>query len=324
MVSSTEQSSFQKPAITVVTTLYRSSSYLLEFYKQTLDVLNSIKCTYEIVLVNDGSPDDSLKIATDIASKDSNVVVVDLSRNFGQHHAILAGLEVAKGELIFLIDSDLEEPPSCLLDFYNYLQDNPDTDVIYGVQAAQRKGGLAERLSGAIFYKLFNCLSETNISENICSARLMRSNYVTELLNMGDSNLFLGGQFAWLGFKQVAQPIKKLQIKEQSSYSLSKKINLLINAIISFSSYPIRLVFYIGTILFALSFTFSVYILINKLLNPEISAGWSSIMVSIWLIGSLIILFLGVIGIYISKIFNEVKQRQRFIIRSIYRNKGNQ
>lgn len=302
--------------LSIVTTLYHSEKFIEELCRRSAAIARTLSDDFEIVLVDDGSPDRSHSVASVLAKSDPHIHLIQLSRNFGHHAAILAGLQQSTGDLIFLIDSDMEEPPELLESFYHTMT-TEDADVVYGIQAGSRRGGLVERFLGSMFYRLFNLLSDTPIPQNLCTIRLMKRNYVQALLQMGDSNLFLGGQFSWLGFHQIPFPIEKQNIRTQSTYSLAKKVSLFVNALCSFSSYPIRLVFYLGTILFIPSLGFATYLVLRKLFFPnEVLSGWSSIMASIWLLGSLMILFLGVIGMYIAKIFIEVKGRPLFVVRS--------
>ncbi len=161
------------------------------------------------MLVNDGSPDDSLAYALDRRVDISQLVVVDLSRNFGHHHAIQAGLQNARGNLIFLIDCDLEVSPLVLADFHRKLHES-DCDVVFGYQEA-RKGGRFEQISGGLFWKGINFLSDVKIPENIVTERIMTRRYVEALLQMGDRNLFLGGMMSWTGFQQIGLPVVKRQ-----------------------------------------------------------------------------------------------------------------
>jgi len=158
--------------VSVVTTMYRSRSFLAEFYRRALEAVNKLGLTYEFIFVNDGSPDDSLAVALDIQKSDRNVMVIELSRNFGHHKAIMAGLREASGDLTFLVDCDLEEEPELLISFYNKMNES-ESDVVYGVQE-KRKGKFSERFFGSVFYKVFNYFSEQPIPENILMARLMK------------------------------------------------------------------------------------------------------------------------------------------------------
>lgn len=301
--------------LSIVTTLYRSAPYLEEFYARVCAAAASITSDFEIILVNDGSPDSSLELALALFAKDSQVKVVDLARNFGHHKAMMTGLAHARGELVFLIDSDLEEEPELLGEFYRILKETA-ADVVYGVQQ-RRKGGLFERLSGALFFKLFNLFSTHAIPSNLITARLMSHRYVTALVSHQEREVCISGLWAITGFKQVPTFVKK-HYKGASSYNFRNKIYTLVNVVTSFSNKPLILIFYLGCLIIMLSSTAALYLIVRRLFFGVLLEGWASLIVSIWLLGGLTIFCLGVIGIYLSKIFIETKQRPYTIIRQIY------
>ena len=303
--------------LSVVTTLYGSAPQVVEFYRRAKEAAETVTSDYEIVFVNDGSPDDSLERTLAIAGQDPAVVVVDLSRNFGHHPAILAGLSFAAGRRVFLVDSDLEESPEWLRDFAG-LMDDTDADVVFGVQES-RKGGPLRKLTGFLFYRLFNTLSVTKVPANPCTVRLMTREYVDALLEMPERNVFLAGTFAWLGFSQVAVPVAKAEPKT-SRYGLLRSMRLFLNALTSFTSYPLQLAFVLGSIISAAAGLYGLMLITTKLLAPEtVVSGFTSMMVSIWFLGGLIMLMIGLIGIYLSRVFIEVKDRPRFVVRDVWR-----
>lgn len=306
------------PEISVVTTLYRSASYIDCFYRRIVAELEKLQVSYEILLVNDGSPDESLDIALRIQKLDGCVVVIDLSRNFGHHKAIMEGLSNARGSKIFLIDCDLEEPPETLGAFHDRFNVG-DCDVVYGTQVS-RKGKWFERVSGGMFYKLFNYLSETPVPRDSTIARMMSKRYVSSLLQFKEDALFLGGIMAATGYRQVPLPMYKLS-KGDTTYTLKRKISSSVSAITSFSEKPLQLVFHSGLLISLVSFAFAVWLVYQKFMLGIAVDGWASLAVSIWLIGGLMMLFLGIIGIYIAKIFIETKQRPTTIVRQIYAEK---
>lgn len=302
--------------LSTVTTMYRSESFLIEFYDKLIGAIKDITDEYEIILVNDGSPDNSLKVALELQEKDNNIKIVDLSKNFGHHKAMVAGLSESIGEHVFLVDCDLEEDPNVLVEYYNRLKENPENDVIYGIQQS-RKGNLFEKLSGYVFYKLFNFLSYQEIPANSSLSRLMTRRYVDSLLQHCEKELFLPGLWAITGYNQLSIPIIK-EDKKESSYTLTKKIALFVNAITSFSVKPLSLIFYTGMFISFLSLMAVIYLVYSRLFcNIEVD-GWTSLIVSIWFLGGLMIFFMGIIGIYISKIFIEIKQRPLIVTRKIY------
>jgi putative glycosyltransferase len=304
--------------LSIVTTLYQSSPYLKEFYARASTAASLLVGeNFEIVLVNDGSPDNVLNLAIKLMEKDSRVVVVDLSRNFGHHKAMMTGLEYAKGELVFLLDSDLEEEPEWLASFDEHMK-RDCCDVVYGVQE-KRRGGIFERFTGAIFYILFRRLTGINQPDNIVTARLMTQRYVKALLTHGERELNIGGLWFITGFKQSKQLVQK-HSTSPTTYTLTQKFNHLINAITSFSSLPLVYTFYSGLFISITALLFIAYLFFRYFLISSPPSGYTSLIASIWFFAGLIIFFLGVQGIYLSKIFIEVKQRPYTIIRHVYRN----
>ena len=302
--------------LSIVTTLYKSSEYVKEFYERITKEAHKITNDYEIIFVDDGSPDDSLQKSVALYEKDLKVKVIELSRNFGHHKAIMTGLSHAKGEFVFLIDSDLEEEPELLEHFWKELHKDKNTDVVYGVQES-RKGDWFEKLSGVFFWKLINFLSPVKIPINMITARLMTSKYTQSLISYKESEIFIGGIWAHMGYKQKAINVNKGS-QSETTYSLKRKLALLVNSITSFSSKPLIYIFYIGLITTFISTVFILKLVVDKLLFGLTFEGWTSLIVSVWFFGGLIILLLGVIGIYLSKIFIEVKQRPYTIVRNFF------
>lgn len=306
--------------LSIVTTLYRSASYINEFYDRVSNAARFLVGEeFEIVLVNDGSPDDSLDLAIKFTEQDSHVVVVDLSRNFGHHKAMMTGLAHAKGELIFLVDSDLEEEPEWLLGF-NEQMVRERCDVVYGIQE-KRKGGIFEKVSGAAFYKLFRKLTGINQPDNIVTARLMSKRYVRALLSHRERELNIGSLWIITGFNQAAHLVRK-HSTSPTTYTFSKKLGHFVNAVTSFSSVPLIYTFYSGFLISISALIFISYLFLRYFFISSPPSGYTSLIASIWFFSGLIILFLGVQGIYLSKIFSEVKQRPYTIIRNVHRNRS--
>jgi putative glycosyltransferase len=308
-----------KHKISIVTAIYNSSSYLKEFLLQCVNALKEINCiNYEIICVNDGSPDDSIEILIELRKTYPELLIVDLSRNFGHHYALFAGIAVSTGDYVFLIDCDLEINPRVLKDFYHEVLGS-EYDVVFGYQE-RRKGGLIEKLTGNIFWTLFNIISETKVSKNVLTERILTRKYVDSLLRLGDKNLFLAGMMNWMGFNQKEIPIKKIRRYGKSNYSLSKKISLAVNSITSFSPAPLKIIFYLGLIITFFSLSFAIYLIALKILyTDKVFLGWTSIVALISFSLGIITLCLGIIGIYLSKIFTQVQNRPLYLIKKIYR-----
>jgi len=305
--------------LSIVTTLYKSSKHIEEFHERaTKSAQQEVGDSYEIIFVNDGSPGTDLEIATTIQAKDSHVSVIDLSRNFGHHKAMMTGLNHSKGDVTFLLDVDLEEEPELLREFASQMAVDK-CDVVFGVQK-YRKGGLVERFSGWLFYTLFNILTGYDFPRNIVTARLMKRHYLDALLLHGERELSIGGLFYITGFNQRPCKITKHDTSD-STYTLSRKLSVLVNSVASFSSKPLVGIFFLGIAILVLAIIVSFYFLGNALLFASPPTGWTSLMISVWALGGIIISCVGIVGIYISKIYEESKQRPYTIIRQIYESK---
>jgi len=303
--------------LSIVATLYRSAEYVDEFHRRASRAARElVGDDYEIILVNDGSPDASLDLAIQLTETDPRVAVVDLSRNFGHHKAMMTGLEHSCGERVFLLDSDLEEEPEWLFEF-SAIMESESCDTVYGVQQ-RRKGGLFERISGGLFFRVFRLLTGVAQPNNIVTARLMSRRYVDALLLHRERELNIGGLWITTGFKQCQKVVNK-HATSPTSYSLVHKLKHLVNAVTSFSSLPLVFTFYAGMLISLSALAYIVYLVFLYFLIGSPPEGYISVIVSIWLFSGLIIFFLGMQGIYISKMFSEVKQRPYTIVRQVYR-----
>lgn len=302
--------------LSIVTTLYQSGPHVREFYARASEAAARLGGDYEIVFVNDGSPDDAFRQVLDLQAADPRVVGVDLSRNFGHYKAIMTGLRYCRGERVFLIDCDLEEAPELLAEF-GATMDARGCDVVYGVQSG-RKGGWFERFSGALFWRLFNWLSPVRVPENLTTARLMTRRYVRNLVRFRDQEVFLAGLWQIAGFEQVPVRVAKGS-RGTSTYTLRRKIAVLVNSITSFSNVPLVMIFYVGLAISAGAFGYILFLVFRWSAQAQPVLGWTSVIASIWLIGGLMISFLGVIGIYLAKVFMESKRRPYTVVRKVWR-----
>lgn len=305
--------------LSIVTTLYRSSSYINEFYERMIDEALKITQDFEIIFVNDGSPDDSVLKAANLFNIDKRIRVIDLSRNYGHHKAIMTGLAHAKGDFIFLIDIDLEEEPELLSVYWKKMQSDEKIDVVYGVQA-KRKGGFVEKITGKIFYKIFNMLSNVKVPDNIITARLFKKHAVEMIVQYEERELCLGCIFQDIGLTQVKIEINKLSTSP-TTYSFRAKLRLFLNSIISFSNKGLFYIFYLGIIITLFAVVFICKLIIDRLILDTIVDGWTSILVSVWFFGGLILAAIGVIGLYLSQVYTEVKHRPYTLIKKIYEHK---
>ncbi len=301
--------------ISVVTTLYNSETTVEEFYRRAAAAVRALTDDFEIVMVDDGSPDNSLELARGLAQQDCRVRVVELSRNFGHHKALMTGLEYATGDLCFLIDSDLEEDPALLSRFLTELTTS-DVDVIYGYQV-ERKGDVAERIAGRLAYTLFNALLPHPVPLNAVTVRLMKREYVNSLLLHREQQTVIGGLLVLTGYKQLGLPVNKLA-RKKSTYSLWRRWLTLIDSITAFSETPLVGIFYLGLAISCLSALVGAWLLVRKFIIGSVLEGWVSVMISVWFLGGVLIFCVGIIGVYVSKIFIETKGRPYTIVRRVH------
>jgi putative glycosyltransferase len=303
--------------LSIVTSMYRSEAYLAEFYERCTAAARQLTDAYEFVFVNDGSPDGSLEVALRLREQDPRVRVVDLSRNFGHHKALMTGLARARGARVFLLDCDLEEDPGWLLTFDREMQAT-GADVVYGVQM-ERKGGWFERVTGDLFFRVFNRLLTDPIPANVITVRLMTRRYVQALTAHRDQEVCLAALWQITGFDQRALPVAKGN-RGETSYSVRRRISVLVNALTSFSNRPLIYIFYLGSLVMLASLAAGALLIYESLRGRFGVPGWASIMVSIWFLGGLTIFCVGVVGVYVAKVFTETKERPYTVVRHEYDN----
>ena len=299
--------------LSIVTTLFYSEPYIREFYSRILASIQ--KCNiddYEIVFVNDGSPDKSSVEVQNIIKENHRVSYIELSRNFGHHQAILCGLEHSKGELVFLIDVDLEEPPELLFEFHQKLHAPEKVDVVIGCQH-KRRGGPIEYLSGKLFYPFFRFISGLDLPDNMSTVRLMRRPYVDAVTSYKEKEINISGILTHVGFSHKIVTFDKLSTST-TTYSFRGKLSHLINATTSFSNKPLYLALgFLLTFIMA-SMLYLVYFVKNYFTNGTTPDGFTTIAGLILISSTVNFLILSIFGVYLAKIFGEVKNRPRFIV----------
>jgi putative glycosyltransferase len=215
-----------------------------------------------------------------------------------------------------LIDSDLEEEPEWLIPFHEK-KIKTKSDVVYGVQIL-RKGHLAERFVNGLYYPIISLLSSIQIPRDMVTARLMSRRYTLSLLRFRERDLDLGGLWCLTGYSQVPYPVTK-HSHSPTTYTFRKKLSLFFNSVTSFSSAPLLSIFYLGMSVFIVSIGYSTWVAVRWLFTPQPIEGWTSLIISIWLTSGLLIMSVGVVGIYLAHVFNEVKRRPYTIVRELYR-----
>jgi len=302
--------------ISVVTTLYNSERFIQEFARRIENSVTELGCDYELVFVNDGSPDDSLNVALDVCRTNPRVRVVDLARNFGHHPAIMMGLREADGDYVFLIDVDLEEAPENLVAFYQELVAAPGSDVVYGVW--RRHGeSWTRRAAAEAYYAIFNFLGDTSIPRNLVLSRLMTRRYVAAVLETWNWDVAIAPVLASVGFRQHQLEIERTY-KGSTNYSVLKRFKIVAETVVGFSTKPLHFIFYAGLAVCSLSFVMTLYAIAAYLSGGNGPEGWYSVFVSLWFLGGLVMMSMGVLGLYVARIFDQVKGKPRAIVRQRY------
>jgi putative glycosyltransferase len=296
--------------LSIVTSIYKTAKELPEFYRRAADAAQTMGLKYEMILVNDASPDNGLAVAKALAAADPHVIVVDLARNYGQHKAIWAGLRASTGDLVAVLDSDLENDPHWLPLFRDRMEAT-GSDVAFGVYS-NPQGSPIYRRGREMFHFMLDAAGGEKFPRNVTAARLMTRRYVDGMLSFGETEIFLMGVWHLAGFAQVAVPVEALH-RSATSYTPWKLLGLFVRGVTSFSVMPLFLVFAAGIGLSALSALFILYLLVQKFIVGTGLEGWTSVMAAVMLLGGVTLFFNGIIAIYIGTIFLEVKRRPTII-----------
>lgn len=283
-----------------------------ELSTRLLQTLSIMSPHFEIIFVNDASPDQDWQVVKKVAKKDSRIRGVNLSRNFGQHYAITAGLENASGEWIVVMDGDLQDQPEEIIALYNKALEG--YDIVMGLRT-QRQDKWLKRMSSAVFYRVFSYLTDTEQDERVANFGIYHKSVISAILKMKDAVKYFPTMVQWVGFKQTKISINHAKREAgTSSYTLKTLLKLAFSNIIAFSDKPLRLTVYVGFMLTAVALLFAGIVLVRYVMGEIIVSGYASLIFSIWFLSGLIIAIMGIIGIYIGKVFERVKDRPVYII----------
>ncbi|WP_136669290.1 glycosyltransferase family 2 protein [Flavobacterium sp. H122] len=303
------------PEISFVSPVYKAERILDKLVSEIQKVMDEINQPYEVILVDDRSPDGSWQVMRKISSKFPEVKSIRLSRNFGQHPAIMAGLSMAKGEWVVVMDCDLQDQPKEVLKLYNKAKEG--FDIVFA-KRKHRKDGFLKKMSSAIFSKVYSFFTDTKYDNEIANFGIYNKKTIKSILEITDAIKFFPLFVKLVGFNFTSVVVEHAEREEgESSYSFSKLISLAFNTIISFSNKPLKLFVKFGITMSMISFLFGIYNIYLAMTNQIEVLGYSSIIVSVWFLSGIIITTIGVTGIYIGKIFDQTKNRPTFIIDEI-------
>jgi polyisoprenyl-phosphate glycosyltransferase len=298
--------------ISVIIPLYRCSNFIEELTNRLHQTLQKISFDYEIIYVNDASPENDWQIVCSEAKKNIKVKGINLSRNFGQHYAITAGLNCAQGEWIVVMDGDLQDMPEEINKLYSKTKEGFE---IVCAQRIKRKDHYLKKLSSYLFYKIFSYLTDTKQDESIANFGIYHHKVIDSILSMNDNIRYFPTMIQWVGFNKTNIEVDHGQRSAgSSSYNLYRLTKLAFDNIISFSDKPLRLMVKLGISITILTFIVFVYMLVLYLKGKIEVIGYSSLILSIWFFSGIIIFFIGIVGIYLGKVFEKVKDRPLYII----------
>jgi dolichol-phosphate mannosyltransferase len=300
--------------ISIVAPVFNESDNLPEFFRRMAIVLDAIAYDTEVIIVDDGSSDESLTLAKEQSLTDRRFKTISFSRNFGHQSAILAGITHSSGEAVIIMDSDLQDPPELIPDLI--AKWNSGVDVVHAQRVERRGESRFKKASAIAFYRFIDWMSDTTLPRNVGDFRLMDRCVVDVLLGLSEKSLYLRGMVAWVGFKQdVVSFDRDPRYAGETKYSFSKMSNLALDALLSFSDRPLRVLMQLGLLITSFSFILILFFLTSLFLgsgSPE--RGWLSIVLISLFLGGIQLLCLGVLGEYIGRIYREAKNRPLFIV----------
>ncbi len=302
-----------KPVYSVVVPVYNEEAILPELYRRLTDVMEGLGEPYEILFVNDGSRDHSLQIMHALHRQDPRVKVISFSRNFGHQMAITAGLDYARGDAVVIIDADLQDPPEVIPDLVAKWKEG--YEVVYAVRTEREGETWFKELTAKLFYRLIRRITNVDIPLDTGDFRLMDRQVVETLRAMRERHRFMRGMSSWVGFRQTGVPYRRqARFAGETKYPFNKMLKFALDGITSFSYMPLQIATYLGFGIAALSALFIVFVVIARLSGLQAFAGQATTLVAVLFLGGIQLISLGILGEYVGRIYEEVKERPLYIV----------
>jgi glycosyltransferase involved in cell wall biosynthesis len=302
------------PLVSVVVPAYNEEEVIPECHRRIADVLCAEKCRYEILFVNDGSSDGTLEVLRRIKRADPHVGIVNLSRNFGKEIALTAGIDRARGDAVITIDADLQDPPEYIAQMIKMWRED-GYDVVSGQYASRPNETLLKRLTSKGFYRLLNFLAGHKFPLDAGDFRLLSRKAVDGLKQVQERHRFMKGLFTWIGYKQTTMPYRRnARFAGVTKYNYWKLWNFSIEGITSFSTTPLKTATYFGLVIAFLAAVYAIVMITKTMIYGNDVPGYPSLIVVVLFIGGVQLIFLGIIGEYLARIFDEVKQRPLYLL----------
>lgn len=307
-----------RPVISVVVPLYNEQAVIREFHKRLLQVLLGTRETFEIIYVNDGSRDDSLRIVHELSEGDFRVSYIDLSRNFGKESAMTAGLDFSCGDAVVVIDADLQDPPEIIPQMIARWREGYDN--VYATRSRREGETLLKRATASLFYQVIGRLSNVGIPADTGDFRLLSRRAVDALTQLREQHRFMKGLFAWIGYDGIAVEYDRdSRFAGESKFNYLKLWNFAMEGITSFSIAPLKISTYLGGVVALLASTFGCVILVKTLLIGNPVPGYASLICSILFLGGVQLMAIGMLGEYIGRMFNQTKNRPLYFVKTHHR-----
>ncbi|HUN02305.1 MAG TPA: glycosyltransferase family 2 protein [Niabella sp.] len=298
--------------LSIISPVYKAEKIVEELVSRISKSVEKITTDYEIILVEDGSPDDSWGRIVHCARENTKIRGIKLSRNFGQHHAITAGLDNCRGDWVVVMDCDLQDQPEEIPRLYQ--EALKGYDIVYA-QRKKRMDGFLKRLSSKIFYKLFSWLSGVPQDSSIANFGIYSGKAIAAINRMREPLRSFATMIKWVGFKSTSIEVAHAaRMEGKTSYNFKKLLDLALDISLSFSDKPLRLTVKLGAVIAAAAFLFGIITVVRFFAGAITEPGYTSLIVSIWFLCGLMIFIIGVVGLYISKVFEGVKNRPLYII----------
>lgn len=310
------------PGISVVSPAYNEQEVLEEFYRRVTCVLSDLGCPYEIVLVNDGSKDRTLALMHELHRKDPHVAIVDLSRNFGKEIALSAGLDHTRGDVVIILDSDLQDPPELIPQMLEGWREG--YEIVYGVRSQRDGETWLKKTSASAFYRLIQRVSRVRIPRDTGDFRLMTRRTICEMQKLREQHRFMKGLFAWIGFPSKPMLYRRApRAAGETKWNYWNLFNLAVEGITSFTIAPLKIATYVGLSIAGIAMIFATVVIWKTLMYGDPVRGYPSLMVVVLFLGGVQLISVGVLGEYIGRIFNEVKMRPLYLVNRVLKSNLN-
>lgn len=302
--------------ISIVIPIYNEDRIIEQLYQRTTKALEAIGERFEVLCVDDGSSDQSLDKIVELHTRDSRFKVLSLSRNFGHQSAVMAGLTYSKGDFIGIMDGDLQDPPEIFIRFYEKIHEG--YDVVYGVRR-NRKENVIKRAAYWLYYRLLRSMSGMEIPLDSGDFSLINRQVLDEMLKLSEHSLFVRGVRSWVGYKQIGLEYERdARVAGRAKYGFCQLLQLAYNGIFGFSDVPIKFLGRLGILAIAISVSYSLYVVVQKVMFDSVPQGFTALILAIVFFGGVQLVGLRILGEYMHRIYDETKKRPLFIVAQSY------